>query len=282
MALMLMIATSACSDREADDSDTSEQPAHLGQPAIGLSSFVRVTGPQPIIGISDNASGLTHDPRTGHLWLVINDPPELVSLNVEGVVLDRYPLPELEDVEGVTLLASNPDQTHLAVVQERRNRLTEIRLADGQIHIGADHELPDGGVSARLNRGPEGLAWMPSSGQIHIVKERSPTMLFIADLNQPDDRIRVQSCEPANQLEDWSGVSAIADSDHWLLLSDESSAILELDRDCQVIDGLPLNDPNDSEALVPQAEGVVLVGHSTLYLVSEPNLFYVYRRPSKP
>ncbi len=274
-AVLLAVSMVACSDRGAESID---QSVDADRSAIGLSSLVKISGPQAIIGISDNASGLTYDPLRAQLWLVINDPPELVSLSLEGVVLKRYPLPLLEDLEGVTLISSTAQDTHLAVLEERRNRLTELHLSDGQIRIGAHHKLPDGGMSARLNRGPEGLAWMPSTGRIRIVKEKSPTMLFSADLSRTEDNIRVESCESADLLSDWSGVSAIPGSEHWLLLSDESSALIELDQDCRVIDRLQLSDLGASEPLVPQAEGVVFTETGVLYLISEPNLFYVYQR----
>jgi uncharacterized protein YjiK len=70
-------------------------------------------------------------------------------------------------------------------------------------------------------------------------------------------------------------------SGHLLALSDESRLILELD-----VGGRPLSTMSISggrqglKKTVPQAEGIAMDDDGTLYLVSEPNLFYVFKKPT--
>ena len=72
-------------------------------------------------------------------------------------------------------------------------------------------------------------------------------------------------------------------SGHLLALSDESRLIIELD-----VDGRPLSTMSISggrqglQKTVPQAEGIAMDDDGTLYLVSEPNLFYVFKKPAQP
>lgn len=71
-------------------------------------------------------------------------------------------------------------------------------------------------------------------------------------------------------------------SGHLLALSDESRLIIELD-----VDGRPLSTMSISggrqglQKTVPQAEGIAMDDDGTLYLVSEPNLFYVFKKPTQ-
>jgi len=63
------------------------------------------------------------------------------------------------------------------------------------------------------------------------------------------------------------------------VLSDESHLLLELDesgkpvRFISLIGGL-----NGLSKNIPQAEGVAIDEEGTVYIVSEPNLFYVFRK----
>jgi uncharacterized protein YjiK len=72
-------------------------------------------------------------------------------------------------------------------------------------------------------------------------------------------------------------------SGHLLALSDESRLILELDVDGRPLSTLSLSKGRQGlQKTVPQAEGIAMDDDSTMYLVSEPNLFYVFKKPAQP
>ena len=75
---------------------------------------------------------------------------------------------------------------------------------------------------------------------------------------------------------------AIADVHGLALTSDESRLVVELDTAGRPISTLSLSRGSHGlKESVPQAEGVAMDDAGTLYLVSEPNLFYVFRKPSR-
>lgn len=66
---------------------------------------------------------------------------------------------------------------------------------------------------------------------------------------------------------------------HLLALSDESRLVLELDVDGKPISTLSLlRGQNGLKKSVPQAEGIAMDDNGVLYLISEPNLFYVFEK----
>ena len=70
-------------------------------------------------------------------------------------------------------------------------------------------------------------------------------------------------------------------SGHLLALSDESFLVLELDIDGRPLSTLSLlNGRHGLKKRVPQAEGIAMDDQGSLYLVSEPNLFYVFKKPN--
>ena len=65
--------------------------------------------------------------------------------------------------------------------------------------------------------------------------------------------------------------------------SDESRLILELDVDGRPLTTLSLSKGRQGlQKTVPQAEGIAMDDDGTMYLVSEPNLFYVFKKPAQP
>ena len=72
-------------------------------------------------------------------------------------------------------------------------------------------------------------------------------------------------------------------SGHLLALSDESFLVLELDIDGRPLSTMSLRKGQQGlQKTVPQAEGIAMDDEGTLYLVSEPNLFYVFKKPTQP
>ena len=70
-------------------------------------------------------------------------------------------------------------------------------------------------------------------------------------------------------------------SGHLLALSDESFLVLELDIDGRPLSSLSLlNGRHGLKKRVPQAEGIAMDDDGNLYLTSEPNLFYVFKKPN--
>ena len=72
---------------------------------------------------------------------------------------------------------------------------------------------------------------------------------------------------------------------HLLALSDESRLVVELDTDGEPVSTLSLlRGMHGLKRSVPQAEGVAMDDRGVLYLVSEPNLFYVFSKdePAQP
>jgi len=84
-------------------------------------------------------------------------------------------------------------------------------------------------------------------------------------------------------VRDLSSLQFDEQTGHLLALSDESRLVVELDADGQPLSTLSLlGGRNGLEKGVPQAEGVALDDHGRLYLVSEPNLFYVFEKQAQP
>ncbi|MFP3408274.1 SdiA-regulated domain-containing protein, partial [Pseudomonas sp. SIMBA_065] len=94
---------------------------------------------------------------------------------------------------------------------------------------------------------------------VHVVQDRKrDARLFVRDLS-------------SLQFDERSG--------HLLALSDESRLVLELDVEGRPLSTLSLRKGFQGlQATVPQAEGIAMDEAGTIYLVSEPNLFYVFKQ----
>ena len=78
---------------------------------------------------------------------------------------------------------------------------------------------------------------------------------------------------------DLSDIQFDAETGHLILLSDESRLLMELSDSGEMLSYRSLNGVfSDLRRSAPQPEGVTLDRDGTLYLVSEPNLFYSFRR----
>ena len=265
---------------------TSLATAPLPERSLQLGEYRVQVEARPVAGVGGNLSGLSYDADRRQLWAVINNPAELLAMSTAGEVLARYPLRGFQDVEGVVYLGDD----QLLLADERRQELVAVTLPSqpAPLHR-ADYRaltLDIDGLGDE-NRGFEGLGYDRASDRLFVVKEHSPRRLyeirglraslrgdFGLTLIDRDDWIRNRSF-----VTDLSSVEFDPRSGHLLLLSDESKLVMELGRDGRLIGYRSLwGTFAGLEQSVPQAEGITLDEHGNLYLVSEPNLFYVFAR----
>lgn len=229
----------------------------------------------------DETSGLTWDPATGTLFTVTGQNPQLVEFTTGGVVLRRIRLTGFSDPEAVEAL----DDGRLGIVDERRRLVAVFRLAPDVESLDLDDLARyDLGFDDAGNKGFEGLAWNPRTQRMLLAKERDPQGLFELPFPGEDGAAGVLEALPGQDLlvRDISSVAIDPRTGHTLMLSDESRLLVELDR---------LGRPRSFISLfgglnglvdgIEQGEGVAMDGEGNIYVVGEPNRFFVFSRRSE-
>ena len=259
------------------------QPAEQG---IGLDRYQVALEAQPIEGLNDDVSALTYDPDRKTLFTVTNSNPELIELSLDGRILRRVPLTGFGDPEAVEYVGPNS----YVITDERQHRLIRVRLDDSTLFLDAgDAEQLTLGIGLNGNKGFEGLAYDSVGKRLFVAKERDPMLIYEvhgfphADPEQPY-AVRVEQDRKRDArmfVRDLSSLQYDERSGHLLALSDESRLVIELDVDGRPLSTLSLRKGFQGlKKTVPQAEGLAMDEAGTLYLVSEPNLFYVFKQPA--
>jgi uncharacterized protein YjiK len=262
------------------------QPAEQG---IGLDRYRVVVEARPVEGLDDDLSALTYDPDRKTLFTVTNARSELIELSLDGRILRRVPLTGFGDPEAVEYVGPNS----YVITDERQQRLIRVRLDDDTLFLdAADAEQLSLGIGLNGNKGFEGLAYDSAGQRLFVAKERDPMLIYEVhgfphqSPKQPYAVHVVQDRKRDSRLfvRDLSSLQFDERSGHLLALSDESRLVLELDVNGQPLSTLSLRKEYQGlKATVPQAEGIAMDDAGTIYLVSEPNLFYVFKpAPAKP
>jgi uncharacterized protein YjiK len=240
---------------------------------------------QPIVGVDRNASGLTFNEQTQTLFAVINQPAQIIELDTSGRLLRTIAVDGATDLEGI---AHVRDQVFV-LVDEREHQIYRIELDAGTDRLSLDGAARLGiGLDLNGNLGFEGVSWDQHGDRLFVVKEKSPLrVLVISGLPQLyagdgfDLQIREWKAATASSLfmTDLSSLTFHEPSGNLLLLSDESAIIVEYAGDGQPVSMLPLwPGVHGLKRRVPQAEGLAVGSDGSLYLLSEPNLFYRFDR----
>ena len=247
--------------------------------AIWLPDYHAVIDGKPLQGLEeDETSGLTYHPATGTLFTVTGRNPLLVELSRQGDVLRRIRLRGFADPEAVEVLGAN----RLGIVDERRRQLVVFELSAATREIdAADWPGYDLGFASAGNKGFEGMAWNPRTQSLLLAKEREPLGLF--SLPFPGEDGAPGALQPLHAghlfVRDLSSLTYDLRTGHTLVLSDESRLLLELDAAGQPVSFISLlGGQRGLKFSIGQAEGVAMDEDGTIYLVSEPNLFYVLRK----
>lgn len=240
---------------------------------------------RPIEGVARNASGLTYSTKTGTLFSVINQPPEIIELDTEGRLLRRIPLDGATDTEGITHVRDDV----FVLADERGQQLYRIEIPPRAARIDV-RDAPRLGlaIDARRNLGFEGVSWDHANHRLFVVKEKAPLrVLAIAGLPEllAGRRFDLQISEwqsaraSALFMTDLSSLSFHEATGNMLLLSDESALIVEYAPDGSPVSMLPMwRGLHGLTRRVPQAEGIAVGPDGAIYVLSEPNLFYRFER----
>lgn len=252
--------------------------------ALGLEGYEVAIEARVIAGLEDNVSALSYDPDRKTLFTVTNKDAELVELSLEGRILRRIPLTGFGDAEAVEYISPGI----YVISDEHSQRLIKVQVDDNTQFLDAsDAQQLTLGIDAGGNNGFEGLAYDNRGNRLFVAKERKPVQIIevrgFPHLDPAAPNIlEVTSSSKRNAglfVRDLSSLQFDERSGHLLALSDESRQILELDTDGRPVGNVSLSKGSMGlSKSVPQAEGIAMGEDGTLYLVSEPNLFYVFRK----
>lgn len=251
----------------------SEQQASIWLPGYTVDIDAKV-----LPGMEDDeASDLAYDPQRKTLFAVMGKNPFLVELSLDGDVLRKLPLNGWSNPEGVAVLADG----WLAIVDERDHTMTIVSLDDSTQALNIkDFTQYDLGPSANQNKAFEAIAWDPRNQRLVLGEERPPRLFtWRTDGRSPltGDKQPLPSDEL--DLRNLSALGVDPRTGHMLVLSADSNMLLELDeRGEQVSFMTLLGGFNGLKKRIPRAEGVAMDDQGTLYIVSEPNLFYRFRK----
>ena len=251
--------------------------------SLHLEQFSLVGEPITLPGISDNASGLTINPRHNTLILVNNNPEQLLEYSHHGELLRVIELVDFIDTEAIVHLYDD----QFAIAEERTGTVSQITLNDQTARIYRHQSRLLATIDViGTNHGIEGLAYHADRQTLYLVLEDEPAMLVEIPLDRTtrepvvialNDITKPSEGVPGN-LDDLSGLHFAVATNSLLMLSDESKTLVELDSNGNVTSQISLSWLNLGLGnSVPQAEGVTLDKDGNLYICSEPNLLYRFK-----
>ena len=290
----LLAACGVClsADRPWKQGGSKQGPASVParRTSLELAEYRLAAGPIRVEGITDNLSGASYNPKTKTLFCAVDWPAMVVEITTDGKLKRRFKVGEWNDVEGVVVHAADA----FAIVEERTRMLVFFQIPPGDEKL---VELDRAGARAVLvdpqpagNQGLEGVAYDPAGKRFFIAKEKRPKQLYVVEMGPPAAVGRGGDPVPAKpadkpkvrklwtfeakgiRLGDVSGLHFHPGTGHLLVLSEESRCVIECTLDGKEIGRLAV--PH-----VPKAEGVTMDEKGTLYVVGEPNILLVFRRP---
>ncbi|MFV3316261.1 SdiA-regulated domain-containing protein [Pseudomonas sp. NY15374] len=246
--------------------------------SVWLPDYLVDIDAKPLPGMDeDEASDLSFNPQTRTLFAVMGKNPFLVELTLDGDVLRKIPLVGWENPEGLAVLENGL----IAIVDERNHDLTLVKVDASTSTLNHD-DFPsyDLGKSVKSNKGFEAIAWDPMRQRLIIGEERPPR-LFTWSADGRGPLKGGKQLLPSDEL-DLRNLSALAvdpRTGHLLVLSADSNMLLELDEKGEQVSFMTLLGAfNGLGSRVPRAEGVTMDDQGNLYMVSEPALFYRFKK----
>lgn len=223
-------------------------------------------------------SDLSYNRATNTLLTVSGKTPLLIELSLQGEILRSIPVVGAGNMEGVAVM----DDGLIAITDERQHSLYILRLLPDSRELRIDQALQrfDLGYADDANKGFEGLAWDRANQRFLLGKEKRPIALFsLATDGQKVTGELQELRDLGGIITDLAGLTVDPRSAHVLVLSQESHLLVELNKDYQPSNYIALlRGLHGLQHFIPQAEGVALDADGNLYIISERNLFYVFKK----
>ncbi|NYH09294.1 SdiA-regulated domain-containing protein [Pseudomonas moraviensis] len=248
------------------------------QESVWLPDYRAVIDAKLLPGMEkDEASDLSYNPQTKTLFSVMGKNPFLVELTLQGDVLRKMPLVGWSNPEGLTVMENGL----MAIVDEREHMLSIVKV-DAETRELKRDDFPkyDLGPSKDQNKAFEAITWDARNQQLLLGEERPPALFTWKSDGSPTlkgDKQKLHSDEL--DLRNLSALSIDPRTGHTLVLSADSHLLLELDENGEQVSFMTLlGGFNGLKKTIPRAEGVTMDEAGTLYMVSEPNLFYRFEK----
>ena len=225
----------------------------------------------------DEASDLAYNPQTKTLFSVMGKNPFLVELSLQGEVLRKMPLVGWSNPEGLTAMENGL----MAIVDERQHMLSIVKVdADTRELNIANFPKYDLGPSKDQNKAFEAITWDPRNQQLLLGEERPPALFtWKSDGGQTLKGDKQMLSSDELDIRNLSALATDPRTGHLLVLSADSHLLLELDEKGEQVSFMTLlGGFNGLKNTIPRAEGVTMDEAGTLYMVSEPNLFYRFEK----
>ncbi|MFJ2483822.1 SdiA-regulated domain-containing protein [Pseudomonas sp. NPDC087598] len=246
--------------------------------SIWLPDYRVVIDAKPLTGMEkDEASDLSYNPQTKTLFSVMGKNPFLAELTLQGEVLRKMPLVGWSNPEGLTVMENGL----MAIVDERQHMLSIVKVdADTRELNIANFPKYDLGPSKDQNKAFEAIAWDPRNHQLLLGEERPPALFtWKSDGSQTLNGDKQKLASDELDIRNLSALAIDPRTGHMLVLSADSHLLLELDEKGEQVSFMTLlGGFNGLKKTIPRAEGVTMDEVDTLYMVSEPNLFYRFEK----
>lgn len=264
---------------------TRSQQAEWQDKGIWLPDYQVSIEAKPIEGIGENLSGLTYSNATGTIFAVSNRPAAVIELSTEGELLRKIPLTGSKDPEGITHLSGS----RFIIADEAKHRLAGVEITGETTALDvtkAPYIILD--LGPLHNSGIEGISWDETNARLLTAHEIFPVrVLTISGLGTMEGTGKL-----ALEIREWSpalGSSFMAAelssltyheaTGNLLLLSHVNAALFEYAPSGDLVSMIPLwKGQAGLDHAVPQAEGVAIGAAGEIFVISEPNLFYRFKR----
>jgi uncharacterized protein YjiK len=201
-------------------------------------------------------------------------------LSAQGKYIRKVDLLGFDDTEGITYLGQNK----FAIVSERTGTVSWFTQEPGTTAIKFDPEKSTTIFSHPVaNKGLEGISYAAGTSQLFLVKERNPKKIYalewpVANIDQP------ALTTPWDAGQEWltrsfSGISYHPETKHLFILSRRSSSIGEYTLSGEKVGSFALKSNfSQLQNEIGKAEGIVLSPDGTLYICSETNQLYIFKK----